>query len=200
MSWHQPSFVHVPTRPLRSTFISGSGSASTTITPCRPCSNVTMKSKSGPKSKGFGIPPPPSSPNTPSESTNRREKASQKYDEMVASGMPEYSVWFGLKEGGVAEDTSDEEMPWLPVGAISVPRSSQVVDALFERKTMEDLMQGAMRLYPKLRNEDKENIQFGYQLKEFDDEPIRVAERTPQTGFQATLTKIFRRLQNPLSQ
>lgn len=198
MSRHQPSFVHVFIGTLPSVFTPTLPTTTPSITPCRPRSIVVMQRKSGPKSKGFGKAPPP---NTPSESTDRRQKASQKYDEMVASGMPEYTIWFRLKEGGVSdEDTVEKEMPWLPVGVISVPRSSQVVDCLFERKTMEDLMQGALRLYPKLKNERKENIQFGYQLKEFDDEPIRVAERITETGFQATLTTIFRKLQNPLSQ
>lgn len=148
--------------------------------------------KSGPRSRGFGKNPP--TPKDPTDNTKRRQAAAERYDQMAAAGMPEYTVWMRLREGGTMEG---EEMPWLPVGAISVPRSSQVGDALFDAE--EDLMQGAIRLYPKLQNEPRDNIEFGYQLREFDDEPIRIAERSPKKGLQATLTNFFRKLQNPLN-
>lgn len=163
------------------------------------CSSSRMTSYACPvmsddvKPKGFGKQPPPPPP--PSEASKRRSAAADRYNEMAAAGMPEYTVWMRLKEGGTSEE--GEQMPWLPVGCISVPRSSQVADALFDVE--EDLMQGAVRLYPKLRDEPRDNIQFGYQLREFDDEDIRVAERSPTTGFQATLTNFFRKLQNPLN-
>lgn len=159
-------------------------------------SHVTTICMGGDDSKssgGFGAKPPP--PRKPSEATNRRKAASDRYDKMAAAGMPEYSVWMRLKEGGTSSE--EEEMPWLPVGCMSVPRSSQVSDALFD--TEEDLMQGAVRLYPKLKDEPRENIQFGYQLREFDDEPIRIAERSSSTGLQAAFTNFFRKLQNPLN-
>lgn len=157
---------------------------------------MQQEGESGPK--GFGAPKEAGGSKKQSSGSVRREAASNKFDEMVASGMPEYTVWFRLKKGGVESDT--DEMPWLPVGAISVPRSSQVGDALFEQKTMEDLMQGALRLYPALKKEERDNIEFGYQLKDFDDEPIRIAEPSPKTGWKATLTNLFRRIQNPLNQ
>lgn len=144
------------------------------------------------RSKGFSKKPPPP---PPSEASKRRQAAASRYDEMAAAGMPEYTVWMRLKEGGTAEE--GEQMPWLPVGCISVPRSSQVADALFDVEN--DLMQGAIRLYPKLRDEPRENIQFGYQLRDFDDEDIRLAERSPTSGFQAALINFLRRLQNPLN-
>lgn len=136
-----------------------------------------------------------------SDASKRRQAASDRYDAMAAAGMPEYSVWMRLKEGGTGVEQEQgeqpETMPWLPVGCISVPRSSQVADALF--KSEEDLMQGAIRLYPNLAKEPRDNIEYGYQLREFDDEPIRVAERSPTSGLQATLTNFFRKLQNPLN-
>lgn len=100
-----------------------------------------------------------------------------------------------LKEGGTSNQ--DEQMPWLPVGSISVARSNQVADAIFDVE--DDLMQGAIRLYPKLNNEPRDNIEFGYQLRQFDDEEIRVVQRSPKTGVQATLTNLFRNWQNPLN-
>lgn len=88
-------------------------------------------------------------------------------------------------------------MPWLPVGSLSVPRSSQVSSVIFE--TEEDLMQGACRLYPNLKNEAKENIQWGYQLAQFDDEEIRVAEKEEVGGIAGTLRGWFRTLLNPMN-
>ncbi|PXF46621.1 hypothetical protein BWQ96_03610 [Gracilariopsis chorda] len=147
----------------------------------------------GPK-KGFGA--KPSNPQrTPSAGEQRRKGAAARYDEMAAAGFPEYTVWMRLKEGGVDDDS--EPMPWLPIGCISVPRSSQVADALFDAE--EDLMQGAIRLYPNLTNEPRENIEFGYQLRDFDDEDIRVAERQKYKGIQGALRKWFRNLQNPMN-
>lgn len=159
---------------------------------CNPIRTHPFMLDNVPNRKGFGKEPTP--PKNPSEGTKRRQAASERYDQMASAGMPEYTVWMRLREGGTADG---EEMPWLPVGAISVPRSSQVSDALFEAE--EDLMQGAIRLYPKLQNEPRENIQFGYQLRQFDDEPIRIAERSPKAGFQSMLANIFRKLQNPLN-
>lgn len=113
---------------------------------------------------------------------------------MAAAGMPEYSIWMRLKEGGT--ELEEDQMPWLPVGCLSVPRSAQVAEAIF--KAEEDLMQGAIRLFPKLQNEERDNIQFGYQLRQFDDEEIRVAERPSVSFFQSNLRKLFGNLQNPL--
>lgn len=149
--------------------------------------------------KGFGA--PSNKPTRkPSPAEQRRNAASARYDKMAAAGMPEYSIWMRLKEVPDAppgDDGEIEPMPWLPVGCLSVPRSSQVSTAIFD--TEEDLMQGAVRLYPNLQNQPRDNIEFGYQLREFDDEEIRLAERENDTGIQGTLRKWFRSIQNPMN-
>lgn len=149
--------------------------------------------------KGFGK--PSSKPErVPSAGEERRNAASSRYDKMAAAGMPEYTVWMRLKDVQDAppgEDDEPEQMPWLPVGCLSVPRSSQVSKAIFD--TEDDLMQGAIRLYPNLQNQERDNIEFGYQLREFDDEEVRVAEREEETGIQATLRKWFRAMQDPMN-
>lgn len=151
-------------------------------------------------SKGFA-PPPKKPPRTPSASETRRKAASDRYDQMAASGMPEYTIWMRLKEPPAPpsddEAEQQEQMPWLPVGCLAVPRSNQVSKALFESE--EDLMQGAIRLYPNLQNQPRENIEFGYQLREFDDEEIRIAERDDVRGVQGFLRKWFGAWQNPLN-
>lgn len=149
--------------------------------------------------KGFGA--SSSQPaRAPSAGEERRKAASSRYDKMAASGMPEYTVWMRLKEVPDAppgDDGEPEQMPWLPVGCLSVPRSSQVSTAIFDAE--EDLMQGAIRLYPTLQNQERDNIEIGYQLREFDDEEIRIAEREEESGIQATLRKWFRAIQDPMN-
>ena len=158
----------------------------------RSVSTTTCMTSQGPGGGGFGK----KTPKRPSSKGEiRRKAASQKYDEMAAKGMPEYTIWMRLKEGGVVEE--GEQMPWLPVGSLAVPRSNQVADVIFE--TEDDLMQGATRLYPTLQNQPRDNIEFGYQLREFDDEEIRVAERRDDTGWKAALSNFWANIQNPMN-
>lgn len=158
----------------------------------RSTSTTTCMTSQGPGKGGFGKKPPK---RAPSKGEIRRKAASQKYDEMASKGMPEYTIWMRLKEGGVVEE--GEQMPWLPVGSLAVPRSNQVADVIFE--TEDDLMQGATRLYPTLQNQPRDNIEFGYQLREFDDEEIRVAERKENTGWKAALSNFWANIQNPMN-
>ncbi len=139
---------------------------------------------------------------SPSKAQKRREAAASRYDAMAASGMPEYSVWLRLKEPprpeGVSKDDPDfQEMPWLPVGSLAVPRSSQVSQAIFDAE--EDLLQGAYRLYPNLKNEEKENIEYGFQLKQFPDEEIRKAERKQTGGFMGSFQEWIDKLTSPMN-
>ena len=102
--------------------------------------------------KGFGDKPTAARP--VSKDQKRREAAASKYDEMAAAGMPQYSVWIRLKDPpkmpdydpAIDGEENDQPMPWLPVGSLSVPRSSQVSAAIYEAEN--DLLQGAYRLYP----------------------------------------------------
>lgn len=153
------------------------------------------------KAEQKGFSPPSKKPSRePSKGELRRKTASEKYDQMAAAGMPEYSIWMRLKEVPDAppgDDGAAETMPWLPVGCLSVPRSSGVAKAIFDAE--EDLMQGAVRMYPNLQNQERGNIEFGYQLREFDDEEIRIAEREGEGGLQGMMRNFFRAVQNPMN-
>lgn len=149
--------------------------------------------------KGFGSPSKKPSRRA-SQGEQRRRAASDRYDRMAAAGMPEYTIWMRLKEVPDAPQGDDgevEQMPWLPVGCLSVPRSSQVSQAIFDAE--QDLMQGAIRLFPNMQNQPRDNIEFGFQLREFDDEEIRVAQRESEIGIQGTLRRWFRALQDPMN-
>lgn len=150
--------------------------------------------------KGFGKKPSSKPPRIPSQGEKRRKVASDRYDQMAAAGLPEYTVWMRLKkvpDAPSVDGDESEHMPWLPVGCISVPRSSQVANAIFDAE--EDVLQGATRMYPTLQNQPRDNIEFGYQLREFDDEEIKVAEKESDQGIQGALRKWFRAWQNPMN-
>ena len=97
-----------------------------------------------------------------SDATKRRKKASQEMDQRRASGDPEFEVHIRIKD----------KKQWYPVGVVSVKRSTDIDRAIFASE--EDLLQGAFRIYPILRK-NKTNLEYGYRLKAFKDEPITVA-------------------------
>lgn len=97
-----------------------------------------------------------------SEATKRRKKASQEMDQRRDSGDPEFEVHIRIKD----------KKQWYPVGVVSVKRSVDIDRAIFASE--EDLLQGAFRIYPILRK-NKTNLEYGYRVKAFKDEPITVA-------------------------
>ena len=128
---------------------------------------------------GFGKP----QPKTAKRSTKRAEAAKQ-YDQMKAGGTPDYEVYIRIQG----------KKNWYPVGAIVVKRSSQINQAIFANQ--KDLLQGAFRLYPVLRKHQHQ-LEYGYRLKEFKDEPIQLA--VPPTvdsnkGIQTVMTQIKDRI------
>jgi hypothetical protein len=99
----------------------------------------------------------------------KRVAASQKYDEMKKSGLPEFNIYVRIQ--GQAK--------WLPAGSMSVNRSSLINQALFQQE--EELRKGVFRLFPQLRKHQGQ-LEYGYRLKDFNDEPIAVATRTTVTN------------------
>jgi hypothetical protein len=79
---------------------------------------------------------------------------------------------------------------WLPVGSMTVNRSSQINQGIFEQE--QELLKSIFHLFPKLRKHQN-NLEYGYRLKEFKDEPIQVAVRPQPTTaqlIQSTLTNV----------
>jgi hypothetical protein len=110
----------------------------------------------------------------------KRAAASQKYDEMKKSGLPEFNIFVRIQ--GQAN--------WLPAGSMTVNRSSLINQALFQQE--EELLQGVFRLFPKLRKHQGQ-LEYGYRLKEYKDEPIQLATRPQATAgnlIQSTLVGI----------
>jgi hypothetical protein len=138
-------------------------------------------SKTTSKNLGFGTPKPQPQP---SKRSTQRTAAAQQYDKMKADGLPEYEIYIRIQD----------KKTWYPVGVISVKRSSQINQAVFANR--EELLQGAFRLYPVLKK-NREQLEYGYRLKEFKDEPIQVAQQ-PQSivsgGIQSALAQVTDRI------
>ena len=113
----------------------------------------------------------------------KRVAAARQYDEMKKSGLPEFNVYVRIQG----------QRNWFPVGAIAVSRSNQINKAVFEQE--EELLKGAFRLFPKLRKH-KNQLEYGYRLKEYNDEPIALAVRPQPTTadwIQSTITSVKER-------
>lgn len=133
--------------------------------------------------KGFGQ--PKSVQKAPSEGAKKRAEAAKQMDEMKAKGLPEYEVYVRVKDKKV----------WYPVGAIAVQRSSQVSAAIYANES--SLLQGAFRVFPILKKQ-AQNLEYGYRLKEFKDEPIQVAVQ-PAPGVAGAFQTIIGGLTESIS-
>lgn len=111
------------------------------------------------KSLGFGKTPPP--PKVSKRATERNEAVKQ-YDKMKSDGIPDFEVYIRIQG----------KKAWYPVGSLAVKRSNQINRAIFE--SQDQLLQGAFRLFPVLRK-NQNQLEYGYRLKEFKDEPIQLA-------------------------
>lgn len=105
-----------------------------------------------------------SEPKQKSAGQVERERKSQQYDDIAASGGQEYAI-FVRQFGG-------EDESWLPCGSIAVPRGAQVSDAIFGNE--EALKTSIVRTFPKLKGYEAE-FEYGYNLKIFPDDPVEVA-------------------------
>lgn len=117
--------------------------------------------------KGFGSQP---KKREKSEGQVKREKESQKYDEIASQGGQEYNVW--VRQFGAGGDQGDKG--WMPCGSIAVPRAAQVSDAIFSNE--EGLKAAITRLYPQMKGMETE-FEFGYNLKVYPDDPVEIASK-----------------------
>ncbi|MBF2029523.1 MAG: hypothetical protein IGS48_22635 [Oscillatoriales cyanobacterium C42_A2020_001] len=133
-------------------------------------------------STGFGK---PKQAKQPSKTADKRVAASKQYDKMKSEGLPEFNIFIRVKD----------KNNWFPVGSLAVNRSNQISRAIFEKEA--ELLQGAFRLFPVLRK-SQNNLEYGYRLKEFSDEPIQLAVR-PEPGKDNPLQGAIAQVQNAVS-
>ena len=130
----------------------------------------------------------------PSAGAARRDQASADLEKLKKQGNPEYTVCVReVPEGGTPGK-------WLPVGGMAVPRSSSIDVALsiaiFNNE--EDLLKGAYRTYPYLKNSETP-LEYGYRLAEFADDPVKVADKSASEPSDNPLLNWFNTLDNPLN-
>jgi hypothetical protein len=114
--------------------------------------------------KGFG---PAQEPPKVSKRAEDRKVAGKKLENMKASGAPEFEIFMRIQG----------KPNWVPVGAIAVQRTAMVNRAIFDNE--DQLLQAAFRIAPTLKR-FKDQLEYGYRVKEFKDEPIEVAVRPPE--------------------
>jgi hypothetical protein len=131
---------------------------------------------------GFGKPP---APPKPSKRSTQRAEAAKQLDQMRSDNFPEYEVYIRIQG----------KKHWYPVGAIAVKRSNQINQAIFG--SQDELVQGAVRLYPVLRKHQQQ-LEYGYRLKEYKDEPIQLAvpPSASPNGIQGLVAQISTRVQS----
>ncbi|MEM7063949.1 MAG: HHL1-like protein [Cyanobacteria bacterium P01_B01_bin.77] len=120
-----------------------------------------------------------------SERTKRRQEASKEMDKRRSSGDPEFEVHIRIKD----------KKQWYPVGVVAVKRSVDIDRAIFASE--DDLLQGAFRIYPILRK-NRDNLEYGYRVKAFKDEPITVAV-PPRPGVAGGVQAVANQLKNSVT-
>lgn len=123
--------------------------------------------------KGVGFAPKSVKPEKSSAKRKRQESA-QKLEEMRQRGLPEFNIFVRLPE-----------REWIPAGVMAVERTNQIERAIFQQEVA--LKKAIFRSFPRLQKY-QDQLEFGYRLKEFPDEPIQKAQRPqPQTSFLSQL-------------
>ena len=135
-------------------------------------SSDTSPEDSGVKSKGFG------SPKKAEVAIIEKDIGTKTYENQAKRGVPEYNIFLRPANG--------TEVEWVPVGSMTIPRDTSVSKAVFEVE--DELLKGTFKLYPKLkafydvRKEKYGLFEYGYCLKAFPDEPIRIIERGTESS------------------
>ncbi|CAM9568109.1 unnamed protein product [Phaeothamnion confervicola] len=129
--------------------------------------------------KGFG---PKKGKKEKSAGQTAREAAAKQYEKTAGSGAPEYNIF-------VRPVGTDQ---FVPAGTMAVPRSVQLADAVFEQE--ENLRKGLKRTFAKIADVP---LEFGYNLKCYPDEEIRLLERREATT--DPVVRFFEGLLSPLN-
>ena len=120
------------------------------------------------------------------------------YQSQAKRGVPEYNIFIRPRNG--------TETEWVPVGSMTIPRDTPVGKAVFDVEV--ELLKGTFKLYPKLKafsetRANKEGIfEYGYVLKAFPDEEIKLIPSAEEQVEEANKKGFFQRwlgsVTNPL--
>merc|ERR1719238_2592854 len=147
--------------------------------------------------KGFGAPktaPKAKTAKPKSEGAAKRDQAASDLEKLKQSGSPEYMVL--IRECPEGQEPSK----WYPVGGLAVPRSSSIDVALSMAifNNEDDLLKGAFRSYPSLKKSEHK-FEYGYRLKEFEDDPVKVADKDATEQSDNPIMQWFNSLDSPLN-
>ena len=115
-----------------------------------------------------------------------RERAAGAYEAAKKSGIPEYRVY--VKPGGTED--------WAPVGYVTVPRSESVPQSIYGN--LESLKSATLAAYPGLK-EEQDNLDFGYNLAVFPDDPVKLAKPEEAAATTNPFLKFAKDLTNPMN-
>lgn len=169
---------------------------SLTRVPTRSC--CTRRQPWSMAGKGFGSVPEPESSRPPSDASQKRDDAASRLDSMRQQNAPEYSVWLRVKDASTVQDQDSPDFPWLPVGSMCVPRTSNVAAALYNRDVYADLLAGARKLFPQLKKMTDDEIEVGYLMKgsaEDDEDGKSIVVANPP-GEESALSKFGNKLKS----
>jgi hypothetical protein len=114
-----------------------------------------------------------------SAAKQKRQEKEQKFADLRRQGCPEFSIFVRIP---------DRE--WLPAGTMAVERSNQINQAIFQQEA--ELRKNIFRILPKLQR-FQDQLEFGYRLKEFPDEPITKAVRPTAKAGGNSFTRAWQR-------
>jgi len=143
--------------------------------------------------KGFGKKKVPSVVDTEAV----KDVGTKTYENQAKRGVPEYNIFLRPVNG--------TDVEWVPVGSMTIPRDTKISKAVYDVE--KELLTGTFKLYPKLkvfyelRNaESRDNMfQYGYCLKAFPDEEIKVIVKEDGTQKDTNFfTNWLGRLTNPM--
>ena len=149
-----------------------------------------IDSKSPSSKKGFGTVKPKA------EDINEKDAGTLMYEKQAKRGVPEYNIFMKPANGTEGE--------WIPVGSMTIPRDTKPSKAIFDVE--KELLAGSFKLYPKLKafydvrkdSEKSSTFDYGYILKAFPDEEIKIAVREPVQEDTNFFMNWMGRLTNPI--
>lgn len=116
------------------------------------------------------------------------------YESQAKRGVPEYNIFLRPANG------TDTE--WIPVGSMTIPRDTNVGKAVYEVEG--ELLKGTFKLYPKLkayydtRKQKEGSFEYGYCLKAFPDEEIKVCKKPNSEESKNFIQNWLGKLTNPM--
>jgi hypothetical protein len=125
-----------------------------------------------------------------------KDEGTLTYEKQSKRGIPEYNIFLRPENG--------TETEWIPAGSMTIPRDTPPSKAIYDVE--KELLSGSFKLYPKLKafyelrkdSEKASAFEYGYVLKAFPDEEIKLAVREGNENKSNFFMNWVGRLTNPI--